>query len=52
MKRNMEQEVVTKGIILRIFNRNPSVFIQQDFEQFVEALVHKLNDLMSTLANL
>jgi len=31
MNRYMEHEVVTKDIILRSFNRNPSVYIQQDF---------------------
>ena len=45
----MGKEVIVNGIILRIFNRNPSCFIQKEFFAFMSNLLEKLQELTRTL---
>ena len=51
-KAKMDHEVVIDGIILRIFNRNPSVYIMHDFTAFMEDLLKEFHSLVFTLDSL
>lgn len=48
----MEHEVVVNGIILRIFNRNPAIYLQHDFSHFIESLLNQMNNQISKIATL